>query len=1177
MITIEDSYKILDKYFKQEHILVRHQHESFDYFLGDYIPSFLMKEQHIFYEQFTRDKIYRNKFEFSNVRIKPPVLDGEEELMFPWHARINSLTYSCKIIANVKQFREVYNLNDNTSTTSMVGVETFDVPIAKIPLMVKSKYCNVSTNKDNEYAKRECDYDHGSYFIVNGSEKIVMSLERIKTNQPYVFYKKDQNIKILMATIHSQNYQTNSNIQIFSIKMKKDNLLELNISQFNNIPIFILIKALGLETEKDIINAIVGNNKDTDMINLLRVCLEVSALNINKNQKTGKKNIYDADTAQKYMIEKMKTSRKYTETDEELKKQQKKMHLLKILSHDILPHMGTDLMKKAYYICYMVRKLLLCSLNRENIDDRDSYINKRIDTPGQLLILLFNQNFKKMLSDCRKQFENKGGFVDKDDENYNPPNVIYHIKSSFIEQGIRTSLSKGMWGGSKNKKGVAQNVNRLSYIVFLSSCRKVVAPTSDASTSKLIGPRLLDSSQDGVLCPYEVPEGEKAGLVKNLSLIGRITIPLMEQIDIIKNLISKKIISLEKIKLFEMTVFIKIFLNGEWLGITKDPFDMMNFLKESRIKGVIDKTVSISFNSIHKEIHIYCDGGRLYRPMYVVKNSKLALTKEMMEDIEKLDSWNSMMLKYPQIIEYVDIEELYWTTIALEPSDVERNYQIKMNKISNNDINIINRYDNSVYLNYTHCELHPSMKLGVCSSTIPYANRNQSPRCIYEYAQMKQSMSLYSTAYLHRVDLSNLLFYSQVPIITTKTIKYTNQDIMTYGENIIVAIMSYTGSNMEDSLIFNDASIKRGLFRAMVIKKEKDEITSNQTTSQHDIYMKPTSDLVSDMIDANYNKLNTKGYVPENVFIEPGDAIIGKCTPNSKSTKKEEKPYRDISKFCKEKVQGIVGKVYDNLKNNEGYDQLLMRLYYERIPKIGDKFSSRHSQKGTIGLILREEDMPFTADGLKPDIIVSPNGLPGRMTMGQIMEMVACKLSVVENIAYDGTIYNYTDIEELKDKLEELGFNRNGTEVMYNGFTGEKITEPIFICPIYYQRLKHMVDDKIHSRSIGTKQLLTRQPTEGRSRDGGLRLGEMERDSLIAHGISAFLKERLVECSDAYSCYVCDTCGFIASKMKEKEVYYCQSCSVTTNISKVNMPYAFKLLIQELAAMNIAARIRTQN
>jgi DNA-directed RNA polymerase II subunit RPB2 len=397
---------------------------------------------------------------------------------------------------------------------------------------------------------------------------------------------------------------------------------------------------------------------------------------------------------------------------------------------------------------------------------------------------------------------------------------------------------------------------------------------------------------------------------------------------------------------------------------------------------------------------------------------------------------------------------------------------------------------------------------------------------------------------------------------------------MVSGENLIVAICSYTGYNQEDSIIINQSAIDRGLLRANSYKKFTEIISKNPSTSQDDIFTKPDRNKVIGTRSGTYDKLNDLGFVPEETKVNYGDIIIGKISP-IQQTSNSTKAYKDSSTSYKMHIPGYVDKVWTGIYNAEGYEMYKMKIRCERIPKIGDKFSSRHGQKGTIGLTLKQEDMPFTEDGISPDIIINPHCIPSRMTVGQLVECLIGKVSALNGHESDATPFNILDMESIKKELSKHGFNETGKEYLYNGMNGQKMKAMIFIGPTYYQRLKHMVDDKIHSRARGPRQQLTRQPPEGRSRDGGLRFGEMERDCVIAHGMSQFLKERMVETSDLYSIHVCDICGFFAQQMLGSPgIYYCPKCDNSTDISKVNITYAFKLLVQELISMNIAPRIR---
>jgi DNA-directed RNA polymerase II subunit RPB2 len=706
----------------------------------------------------------------------------------------------------------------------------------------------------------------------------------------------------------------------------------------------------------------------------------------------------------------------------------------------------------------------------------------------------------------------------------------------------------------------------------------------DASTNKLTNPRHLHNTQYGTVCPVETPEGAKVGLVKSLSMMGNITLMLKSQIYIINKLLENYIIDLEDVFSHDLNKYVKVFLNGTWLGIVKNPNDLIQTLKKMRQNGKLEKTVSIVFDILFKEIKIYCDAGRLNRPLLIVKDNKLLITKKIIDEIDiksnnttKISKWNNLIQKYPEIIEYVDIEESNGLMIAMYMKDIN-----KMRVISNLSLNKnpedtrINRYDNNVFLRYTHCEIHPSLCLGIVASSIPYCNHNQSPRNIYQYSQARQAMGIYNSSYRHRLDISYVLHYPQPPLIQTRSAKYIHTDKLAAGENAIVAICTYSGYNQEDSIIVNQSAIDRGLFSAVSFKKYQETIAKNPSTSQDDVFTKPDRNKVIGTKSGSYDKLNDKGYVPEETKVVNGDIIIGKISP-IQPMGNNNKSYKDSSISYKSNIPGVIDKVWTNIYNYEGYEMYKMRVRSLRIPKIGDKMSSRHGQKGTIGITLKQEDMPFTEDGISPDLIINPNCIPSRMTVGQLIECVMGKVSAIKGHDSDGTPFNELSVQDIKEELKKLGYHESGKEYLYNGMNGKKMKAMIFIGPTYYQRLKHLVDDKIHSRARGPRQLLTRQPPEGRSRDGGLRFGEMERDCMIAHGMGQFLKERMMETSDIYNTHVCDICGFFAQQMLGSPgVYYCQQCDNSTDISEINLTYAFKLLVQELMSMNIAPRIRVK-
>ena len=574
---------------------------------------------------------------------------------------------------------------------------------------------------------------------------------------------------------------------------------------------------------------------------------------------------------------------------------------------------------------------------------------------------------------------------------------------------------------------------------------------------------------------------------------------------------------------------------------------------------------------------IYTEEGRYTRPYLTVTNNKLNFKPEM---LNKITSWNELIMKYPHIIEYVDKEEEHNMMLAIFPSQIDKSKKImNMDAIDNineiNKINLVNRYDNNVFVRYTHCEFHPCMILGVISSNTPFSNHNQGPRGIYHYSQAKQAMGLYTSNYRHRMDISYILYHTQIPLVSSRATKYTGVNIFPAGENVIVAIMSYGGYNQEDSIYMNKSAIEKGLFRADYLIEKRETIKKNPSTTKSGSFTKPDPEKTEGIKDANYDKLNESGYVNEGTRIVNNDIIIGKITPKTDAGDNG-KLYKDGSLNYKSIVPATIDKVLLG-EDNDGYPIMRVRIRSERIPNVGDKFSSRHGQKGTIGSKNDRVNMPFSESGLVPDLILNPCAFPKRMTIGQLIEALMSKVCAIKGIYGDGTPFNRVDLKKINRELERLGSPSWGREYLYNGMTGEQILTPIFICPTYYQRQKQMVGDKIHARARGPPQTLTRQPTEGRSREGGLRIGEMERDAIIAHGCAQLLKEKTVDNSDAYTVHVCDICGQLAYKHPQHSYYICKGCDNSTKVSQIVIPYAYKLLCQELKSIQILTRIRTVN
>ena len=667
--------------------------------------------------------------------------------------------------------------------------------------------------------------------------------------------------------------------------------------------------------------------------------------------------------------------------------------------------------------------------------------------------------------------------------------------------------------------------------------------------------------KDG-LSVHNTPEGQSVGIVKNLAYMTHITIysdslPLYEYV--MPNIIP---IDSPLITSDFMYKKVKVFINGAWVGITNEPQELYLMLKDKKYKGIINIYTSIIFDYKTKEIRVCNDSGRLTRPLLRVKDKNILITKSLIKKIINSElNWDNLLTSSKiedSIIEYVDPDEQNWSMIATSPKDLfEKNDKM---------------------YNYTHCEIHPSTMFGVLASCIPFPEHNQSPRNTYQCAQGKQAMGVYVTNYENRMDkTAYVLNYPARPLVDTRIMNMIQLNKIPSGCNVIVAIMTHTGYNQEDSLLFNKGSIDRGLFMTTIYHTEKDE-DKQKINGDEEIRCKPDPSKTKGMKMGNYNKVNSKGVIPENTLVENRDIIISKITPIKENRNDHTKliKFEDQSKIYKTTEETYIDKNYID-RNGEGYNFAKVRLRTVRKPVIGDKFSSRHGQKGTIGNIIPECDMPFTSSGVKPDIIINPHAIPSRMTIGQLKETLLGKVLVELGLFGDGTSFGQFDIKDICSQLINLGYESNGNEVMCNGLTGEQLECNIFIGPVFYQRLKHMVNDKAHSRSIGPMVNLTRQPAEGRSRDGGLRFGEMEKDAMVSHGAARFTRGRMYDTSDKYSVYTCKKCGLIAAYNDEIHIHHCKTCDNRTDFAYVEIPYSCKLLFQELNTMNIAPRIMTEH
>jgi DNA-directed RNA polymerase II subunit RPB2 len=1171
---IEAPWTIIESYFRGQHLdrLVRHQLESYNNFVGYQIIKTIemFNPVHIKSENDYDAKTGKYSLEmfvtFENFHIYRPQIhenNGAIKLMFPQEARLRNFTYSSAMTIDIN-IKYVIRDGEQLENTKTMYKTLPKIHIGKLPIMLKSNICVLSQYKyvDTDHTG-ECKYDAGGYFIINGSEKTVLGQERAAENRVYCFNVSKNDTKYTWkAEIKSvPDFKCISPKQINMMISSKNNgfgfPISLQIPRVKQpIPLFIVFRALGVLTDKEICEYILLNISSEKYSAMLEN-LQASIMEANKYM--------TYEDAVRYITGYVSFTP--LNMDKEVGAMKKHQFALEVLQNDLFPHCQT-LKQKIYFLGYMANKLLRASFDWIKGDDRDSYINKRVDLTGTSLNNLFRNYFNKLVKDMEKQIIkeiNNGSWRSKEDymNIVNQTNIYKIIKSTTIENGFKRALSTGDFGikhSNSNKVGVAQVLNRLTYVASLSHLRRISTPTD--KSGKLVPPRRLHNTSWGFICPAETPEGASVGIVKNMSYMAHVTIhsnsnSLYEYVD-------PHIVSLEGLAPMDVYNKVKVIINGAWIGISDDAHNLFKLLKEMKHKGIINIYTSIIFDYQLQEIRLCNDSGRLTRPLLRVKNNNILLNSHILDELKNNRlAWDDLLTNCSiddPIIEYLDPEEQNFSMIATKPKD------------------IIQTADTDMCYKFTHCEIHPSTIFGVVASNIPFPDHNQSPRNTYQSAQQKQAMGIYATNYHERMDkTAYVMTYPTRPLVDTRIMNMIKINEIPSGCNINVAIMTHTGYNQEDSVLINKGSIDRGLFQITIYHTEKDE-DKQKINGDEEIRCKPDASKTKGMKFGNYNKVNSKGVVPENTLVENRDIIIAKVSPIKENRNDHTKviKYEDCSRQYRTVEETYIDKNYID-RNGDGYSFAKVRLRSLRKPVIGDKFSSRHGQKGTVGNIIPEEDMPFNKDGVRPDIIINPHAIPSRMTIGQLKETLLGKVLVELGLFGDGTSFGNMDIDMLSNKLLELGYEAHGNELLHSGLTGEQIECSVFMGPVFYQRLKHMVNDKQHSRSIGPMVNLTRQPAEGRARDGGLRFGEMEKDAMVSHGAARFTRGRMYDASDKYSVFVCNKCGLIASYNDELHIHCCRTCDNRVDFSYVEIPYACKLLFQELTTMNVVPRIMTEH
>lgn len=1088
--------------------LVKQHIDSYNYLIDVEIKKILEANREV------KCEVDPNFFlEYTDIHVgKPSITENlMERKCTPHECRLRDLTYSAPIYVNIRYTRGRDEL-----------VITKDVCIGRIPIMLRSSHCILHNSTEEDLSLyNECPLDPGGYFIIRGTEKVILIQEQLSKNRMIIELDSKHN---LSASVTSSTHERKSKTSIYL----KNGKFYLKHNTFQeDIPIVVVLKGMGLETDQEVIQLVGVEQNYIDGIS-------------SSIYESSRLEIHTQDQALEYLGSKIKifqNRKRFRPKADEARD---------ILAQVILNHIPVerfDLKLKCIYIARMLRRIIQAEKDPNSLTDKDYYGNKRLEMAGQLLSLLFEDLFKQFNSTLQKMAEN---MLSKPNRLlFDIAKSITEIQHDIITNGMVSAISSGNWRLKRFKMeraGVTQVLSRLSFIAALGMMTRIQSQFE--KTRKISGPRSLQGSQWGVLCPSDTPEGESCGLVKNLALLTHVTIDQDEEPikKLAVNMGVEDILLLSGEEINSPSTYL-VFLNGVIIGVHTKPLDFVQNIRILRRHGNISEYVSVFIHEDEKSINIASDGGRLCRPLIILdKNgSSLVKNKHIHELSLGFKTFDDFLRE--GLIEYLDVNEENNSRIAMYEKDIKVGIS-------------------------THLEIDPLTILGVVAGLIPYPNHNQSPRNTYQCAMGKQSMGSIAYNQFNRFDtLLYLLVNSQRPMVQTKQIPLIGFDRLPSGQNAIIAVMSYSGYDIEDAVILNKSSLDRGFGRCIILKK------TTTLLKHYDKLCPPSSDPRSN--NQKFRIVDEDGLPYPGERIYPGEAYLNKMTPQNvgeEMVNPGESGYRTSSQSYKGRNPSYIDKVL-LAAGEDGDNQIVVKVLFRetRRPELGDKFSSRHGQKGVVGLIVNQEDMPFTDNGICPDIIMNPHGFPSRMTVGKLMELLAGKAGVNDGYLKDATAFAGDTVDAMSKILVEFGYNYTGKDILTSGITGEPLNAYIFTGPVYYQKLKHMVSDKMHARSRGPRALLTRQPTEGRSKDGGLRLGEMERDCLIGYGASALLLERLMISSDVFTVYTCQKCGLLGYQG------WCQYCRSSLNMANLKIPYAAKLLFQELQSMNIVPRLQLED
>lgn len=1192
------SWKLLEKYFKSDvNNLVAHHLDSYNLFFDKGIFDVFRDNNPIRFsnEKFGKNGVVEEQDKKIKVNLflggkdgraiyfgKPVVYDDnskETHYLYPNEARLRNMTYGFSVHYDVFIEYEITE-DGNVEKIEMMLEKVF---LGRFPIMLHSNLCILyGLSSDIAYNLGECRNDHGGYFIIDGKEKVIIPQEKFADNMLYLsdgndIYSYVANIRSISEDSSKPRRTTSVRILAPTASLTNNNIL-VNIPNVRKpIPLFIVMRALGVFSDKDIIEKCLLNlEENSSMIDLFIPSIH----DANK--------IFTQEAALTFISVFVKKG---------AASENSSMAVMEILTDYLLPHVGgLNFLNKAYYLGFMVFELLKLFTKKSEPTNRDSFKYKRIELSGTLIKELFIEYYKLQLKAIFINLDSRYYFKTESFNDLVQKKFDDIFKTQVLYDGFKKAF-KGNWGSAVHTKriGVIQDLNRLSYNSFISHLRKIVLPLDE--NAKVVGPRLLHSSQWGYIDIVDSPDGGNIGLHKHLAIVTCINAEFSSK-GIIEWLRDNGLEELYKNTPKELNYFTKVFVNGAWIGIFKEPLPLLQKIRLRKRNGLLPVFMSCSFDYKKNIIFIYTDEGRLYRPVYYIEDDKVSAfrTKEVCRRVLAKTTWENMVTGF---IEKDDFHYKNNRIYDLKISDEELNENksvVDYIDVAEEEYLLISNIEAPFQEKFTNAEIHSSLIFGVMGNQIIYPENNPYPRNTFSCAHGKQAVSVFHTNYLMRIDKSELVLnYGHVPLIKSKYLNIINEEEQPYGNNVICAIMSYNGYNVEDAILINEGSIHRGLFNTTYYTSyESHEEKVNVGGSKINTRFTNIQDkeVLRTKPDFFYDELDENGLIKENTLLNDRIVLIGKVQHKEGTSE-----MYDASVFTKKGQLGVVDKSFIT-ETEEGTRIAKIRIREERIPDIGDKMASRAGQKGTIGMIIKESDMPFTEDGIKPDLIINPHALPSRMTIGQLLESLFGKVCVNQGCFGDGTAFDMKgpNLNYYGNCLIKYGFHSSGNQVLYNGFTGEQIESDIFIGPTYYSRLKHMVKDKINYRALGPRTSLTRQSVQGRANDGGLRIGEMERDSILAHGAMMFLNDSFLKRGDEYFLGVCNHSGMVAIYNKSRNVFLSPYVDGPIKFDSVNgeerlecisrfgrsfsilrIPYALKLLLYELQTMNIQMRIITED